>query len=47
MHVAEASLFIVVSRVLWGFDIRPKEGSEPLDMDTKTSEWRSVFGRHI
>ena len=38
MHVAEASLFIVVSRVLWGFDIGPKEGC-PLDMDAKTGKW--------
>ena len=39
MHVAEASLFIVVSRVLWGFDIGPKEGCEPLDMGAKTCKW--------
>ncbi len=36
VHIAEASLFIVVSRVLWGFDIGPKEGCGPLDMDAKT-----------
>ena len=47
MHVAEASLFIVVSRVLSGFEIGPKEGCGPLDMDAKTGKWRSVFGRYI
>ncbi|KAI9831874.1 MAG: hypothetical protein M1826_002906 [Phylliscum demangeonii] len=26
IHVAEASLFIVIARVLWGFEIRPKSG---------------------
>ena len=47
VHVAEASLFIVVSRVLWGFDIGPKEGCAPLDMDAKIGEWRSGSGRYI
>lgn len=35
IFVAEASLFIVVSRTLWGFDIKPLEGEPPLDMDAK------------
>ncbi|KAM3065666.1 hypothetical protein ACMFMG_011373 [Clarireedia jacksonii] len=35
IFVAEASLFIVVSRLLWGFDIKPIEGKK-LDMDAKT-----------
>ncbi|MCJ1307994.1 hypothetical protein MMC25_001644 [Agyrium rufum] len=35
IHVAEASIFIVISRVLWAFDIKPKVGEEPLDMNAK------------
>ncbi|KFY39520.1 hypothetical protein V494_03953 [Pseudogymnoascus sp. VKM F-4513 (FW-928)] len=35
IFVAEASLYIVVSRVLWGFDITPMKGAKPLDMDAK------------
>ncbi|KFX91307.1 hypothetical protein V490_05975 [Pseudogymnoascus sp. VKM F-3557] len=35
IFVAEASLYIVVSRVLWGFDITPTKGAKPLDMDSK------------
>jgi cytochrome P450 len=35
IFVAEASLFIVISRVLWAFDISPVEGAPPLDMDDK------------
>lgn len=35
IFVAEASLFIVVSRTLWGFDISPLEGEAPLDMAAK------------
>ncbi|KAJ5088543.1 cytochrome P450 [Penicillium angulare] len=34
IFVAEASLYIVVSRLLWGFNITPIEGEE-LDMDSK------------
>ncbi|PGH19458.1 hypothetical protein AJ80_03959 [Polytolypa hystricis UAMH7299] len=34
IFVAEASLYIVVSRLLWGFDIAKEEG-ESLDMDDK------------
>ncbi|KAL8704536.1 MAG: hypothetical protein Q9201_002310 [Fulgogasparrea decipioides] len=34
IHVAEQSLFIVVSRVLWAFDIREKPGF-PLKMSAK------------
>ncbi len=35
IFVAEASLYIVVSRVLWGFDIKPMNGASPLDMNAK------------
>ena len=35
IFVAEASLYIVVSRVLWGFAISPMEDAPPLDMDAK------------
>lgn len=38
IFVAEASLFIVVSRTLWGFDIKPREGEPRLDMDSKISK---------
>lgn len=34
IFVAEASLYIVISRVLWGFDIKAKPG-HVLDMDAK------------
>lgn len=34
ISVAEASLYIVISRVLWGFYIKAKPGHE-LDMDSK------------
>ena len=40
VHVAEASLFIVISRILWGFHIRPKPG-HVLDMGAKTGESES------
>ncbi|KAL8711937.1 MAG: hypothetical protein Q9220_003633 [cf. Caloplaca sp. 1 TL-2023] len=36
IHVAEQSLYIVVSRVLWGFDIREKAGCT-LDMGAKSN----------
>ena len=36
IHVAEQSLFIVVSRVLWAFDIRERTG-HTLDMGAKSS----------
>lgn len=36
--IAEASLFIYMSRVLWGFDIKAKPGY-PLDMSDKISKW--------
>lgn len=36
IFVAEASLYIAVSRLLWGFNITPVEG-EALDMDAKIS----------
>ena len=34
IHVAEASLFIVISRLLWGFHVRPIPG-QVLDMKDK------------
>ncbi len=37
LHVAEASLFIVISRVLWGFDVKPKPG-HILDMNDRIRE---------
>lgn len=37
VHVAEASLFIVISRLLWAYDIKPKPG-HPLDMKDKRSK---------
>ena len=37
VHVAEASLFIVISRILWAFDIRPVKHCK-LDLDAKTSK---------
>ena len=38
IHVAEASLYIVVARVLWGFKILPEEGEPPLDLADKVGE---------
>lgn len=38
IFVAEISLFIVVSRTLWEFDIKPLESELPLDMDAKISK---------
>ena len=40
VHVAEASLFIFISRILWGFHIEPKQGC-PLDIAAKTG--KSLF----
>ena len=37
VHVAEASLFIFISRILWGFHIEPKQGC-PLDIAAKTGK---------
>lgn len=37
IHVAEASMFILISRILWGFHIKPKTGC-PLDIAAKTGE---------
>lgn len=38
IFVAETSLFIFISRTLWGFNIAPLEGEPPLDMNAKTSK---------
>lgn len=35
IHVAEASLFIIIARMLWAFDISPEPGSKPLDMNDR------------
>ena len=35
VHVAEQNLFIVISRVLWAFDLQVKPG-HPLDMNSKS-----------
>lgn len=37
VHVAEASLFIFISRTLWGFHIKPKPDC-PLDIAAKTGK---------
>lgn len=37
VHVAEASLFIVISRLLWAYDIEAKPG-HPLDLKDKRSK---------
>lgn len=52
IFVAEASLFIVISRVLWAFDISPVEGGPPLDMDDKMGivvpiPSRCKFSNHV
>ena len=39
IFVAEASLFILISRTLWGFNINPLKGEPPLDMDQKTGKF--------
>ncbi|KAF3026723.1 hypothetical protein E8E14_014759 [Neopestalotiopsis sp. 37M] len=36
IFVAEASLYITISRLVWAFDITPQPGAAPLDMDDKT-----------
>jgi cytochrome P450 len=37
VHVAETSLFIVISRLLWAYDIKAKPG-QPLDLKDKRSK---------
>ncbi|KIN03249.1 hypothetical protein OIDMADRAFT_120288 [Oidiodendron maius Zn] len=44
IHIAESSLFIFISRVLWGFNIEPVEGCT-LDMSDKISEYKPIFYR--
>ena len=47
LHVAEASLYIVISRVLWGFDVKAKPG-HTLSMDDKLGGSLSIsFPRTI
>ncbi|KAL6909173.1 cytochrome P450 [Trichoderma evansii] len=41
IQVAENSLFIQISRYLWAFNITPKPGEPPLDMD----DWQELFTR--
>ncbi|KAK7752340.1 hypothetical protein SLS62_005676 [Diatrype stigma] len=36
IFVAEASLYIAISRIVWAFDIKPQPGAAPLDMADKT-----------
>ena len=44
VHVAEASIFIIVSRILWAFDIRQRPGY-PLDMrDSLSKFYVEAFG---
>ena len=43
IHVAEQSLFIVVCRVLWAFDIRMKPG-HTLDMSSKSGRLNHPTG---
>jgi cytochrome P450 len=39
IFVAEASLYIVISRVLWGFDISTEKGAPPLDLNDKIGQY--------
>ena len=39
IFVAESSLYIAVSRALWGMNIRPDPSAPPLDMDAKTGKY--------
>lgn len=38
IHVAEASLFIIVARVLWAFEITPEPDFKPLEMADRYGE---------
>lgn len=38
IFVAEASLYIVIARVLWAFDITEQPGAPPLDLGNKIGE---------
>lgn len=46
IFVAEASLYIVIARVLWGFDITPEPNSPPLDLADKIG-MLSLFLSHL
>lgn len=46
IFVAEASLYIVISRVLWGFNIKAKPG-HVLDMDAKIGGFQTSFSAKI
>ena len=39
IHFTENSLFIAISRILWGFDIKPVPGAQPLRMAHKICEF--------
>ncbi len=45
IHVAEQSLYIVISRVLWGFDVQEKPGCD-LDMSAKSGRIRYIIRNH-
>jgi cytochrome P450 len=47
IFVAEASLYIVVSRVLWAYDIAPKPGAAPLEMDAKMGMFSFALGADL
>jgi hypothetical protein len=38
IHFAEASLFVVISGLLWGFNIRSDPNEPPLDLNDKISK---------
>lgn len=42
IFVAEASLYIVISRVLWAFDISPDESAPPLDLGDKIGKYLTL-----
>ena len=42
IHVADICLFTAVSRILWGFTIRPRHG-EPVLMDDYTSTFQNCL----
>ncbi|RFU79734.1 cytochrome p450-like-31 [Trichoderma arundinaceum] len=41
IHVAENSLYMQVSRLLWAFDIRPQPGEPPLDLSDKDANFQT------
>ncbi|KAH6658466.1 cytochrome P450 [Truncatella angustata] len=45
IFVAEASLYITISRIIWAFDVTPQPGATPLDMGDKTRKSHSFVTR--